>query len=191
MAAENRTEGLEFRTPVKERFETFNICFGGALGVGKTTLFEYLKSDRFVERSSDETRDTGVDVSRLERQVDGTDIKVRSRRCTCSSQVACVSLVRAVLPFFMRAGSFFNPFNCPAIPSLGRIMYGLCVAVASNFLESSCKFFRRCYLLWNSNCIGMAQTYASLPVEYGSVHTGEHICFLISCRRHVTSSTTV
>lgn len=99
MATENSTEGV--RTPIKQRFETFNICFGGALGVGKTTLFEYLKSDRFVERSSDEARETGVDVSRLERQVDGTDIKVRSGRCTCSSQAACVFLVRAVLPFLM------------------------------------------------------------------------------------------
>lgn len=101
MAAENRSEG--FRTPVKERFETFNVCFGGALGVGKTTLFEYLKSGSFVERSFDEARETGVDVTRLEREVDGTDIKVRSRRHTRDSQVSSAFLVRAVLSSCVQA----------------------------------------------------------------------------------------
>lgn len=79
MATENGTKG------------PFNICFGGVLGVGKTTLFEYLKSGKFVEKSSDEARDTGVDVSRLEREVDGTKIKVKhSGRHACSPQLICV-----------------------------------------------------------------------------------------------------
>ena len=75
-----------------QQFEAFNICFGGVLGVGKTTLFEYLKTGEFVERSSDEARETGVDVSRLEREVDGTKIKVRSGSHTCRSQPVCVLL---------------------------------------------------------------------------------------------------
>ena len=103
MAAGNGVEG--FRTPLKERFETFNVCFGGALGVGKTTLFEYLKSGEFVERSSDEAHETGVDVSRLERRVDGTDIKVRSGRRTRSTyQVLCAFLVRAFISDLMHVG---------------------------------------------------------------------------------------
>lgn len=85
-----------------EQCETFNICFGGVLGVGKTTLFEYLKSGKFVERGSDEAGETGVDVSRLEREVDGTKIKVRGGRHTCRSQLVCVFLLRAVLPFITR-----------------------------------------------------------------------------------------
>ena len=93
--------------PPSEQFETFNICFGGVLGVGKTTLFDYIKSGKFVERSlsSDEARDTGVDVSRLEREVDGTKIKVRGGSHTCSSQTVCVLLMRAVFPVLWHAGS--------------------------------------------------------------------------------------
>ena len=64
------------QTPVKEAGETFNVAFGGFQGVGKTTLYHRLKTGEFLEGSTGERTDQGLDYVQLVKEVDGTPIKV-------------------------------------------------------------------------------------------------------------------
>ena len=73
MAAEF-TLGSE--TPIKEAAETFNVAFGGIQGVGKTTLYNKLKTGEFVEGGSSEQTDQGLDYVVLVKEVEDVTIKV-------------------------------------------------------------------------------------------------------------------
>jgi small GTP-binding protein len=73
MAAEF-TLGSE--TPIKEAAETFNVAFGGIQGVGKTTLYNKLKTGEFVEGGSSEQTDQGLDYVVLVKEVEDVTIKI-------------------------------------------------------------------------------------------------------------------